>query len=127
MFCTQCGTQLTDDSKFCYKCGAPTHLAEQKDSIEQINHNGGAPAAPAPQPQAQPQSTADDGVFGILGFIMAFFFPIIGMIFSIIGMSKKKNSGLALAGFIIALVLIVAVVVVVAAGDKKPAYLLLMI
>lgn len=116
MFCTKCGTQLPDDSRFCYKCGAQTHLAEQKDSIAEsdpfdtpltANYN----PTPQPKPQTQPQqqqapTTDDDGIFGLLGFIFAFLFPIIGLIFSIVGINKKKNGGLAAAGVMISVIII---------------------
>ena len=116
MFCTQCGTQLDDDSRFCYKCGTPTHLAEQKDSIEENTYTHATPNVTAPtQQQAQPQSTVDEGAFGIVGFILAFFFPLIGMIISIVGLTKKKNTGLALAGFILSLAFILIIVIAVVA------------
>lgn len=126
MFCTQCGTQLSDDSKFCYKCGTPTHLAEQKDQIAaKDDYDPFAPLVsptttnPTPQqqqPQQQqttPPSKTDDGIYGIVGFILAFFFPIVGLIFSIIGMTKKKNNGLATAGFVLSILFIVIYIIVI--------------
>ncbi|MDE7107934.1 MAG: DUF4190 domain-containing protein, partial [Clostridiales bacterium] len=101
----------------------PTHLAEQKDSIEEKNYNHVQPTVTAPQPQAQPQNAApastDEGVFGILGFILAFFIPIIGLIFSIIGINKKKNVGLAEAGIMISVIIILlAIVIAIAVGVR---------
>ncbi|MDE5592577.1 MAG: zinc ribbon domain-containing protein [Clostridiales bacterium] len=132
MFCTKCGTQLPDDSKYCYKCGAPTHLAEQKDQIGQTDYDPfdippqsyNPPPQQQPQPQVQPQAqpqqydnnnTTDEGIYGLVGFIFSFFIPILGLIFSIIGMGKKKNNGLATAGFIISLITIIIVVVAIIA------------
>ena len=52
MFCAQCGSQLVDGSKFCYKCGAPTaHAAAQTSEQPQ------AQSASA-QPKIQPESQA---------------------------------------------------------------------
>ncbi|MDE6201245.1 MAG: zinc-ribbon domain-containing protein [Clostridiales bacterium] len=124
MFCTKCGTQISDDSMFCYKCGAPTHLAKQKDSIEDNNYNRPEPAVtPATNnhtPQAQPQTTtADEGIYGLLGFVFAFLIPILGLIFSIIGMGQKKNNGLAAAGLMISVIIILlAVVIAIAVGIR---------
>lgn len=138
MFCRKCGTQLPDDSKFCYKCGSPVQIAEQKDQITKKDDydpfeslvspaNNYAPQAQTP-PQAQQQShaptAADEGVFGIVGFVLAFFFPILGLIFSIIGMTKKKYNGLATAGFVLSIlfIIIVIIAIVIAVDNASPTY-----
>ncbi|MBQ9085299.1 MAG: zinc ribbon domain-containing protein [Clostridia bacterium] len=36
MFCKNCGTQLSDDSKFCSNCGYKTEDANSNESIESI-------------------------------------------------------------------------------------------
>lgn len=36
MFCKNCGTQLSDNSKFCYNCGYKTEDANSNESIESI-------------------------------------------------------------------------------------------
>ncbi|MDE7406434.1 MAG: zinc-ribbon domain-containing protein [Clostridiales bacterium] len=129
MFCRKCGTQLSDDSRFCYNCGEPTYLAEQKDSITPeveddydpfaplvppTTNNTQTPPPPQPKPQAQnaPTSAAENGVFGLLGFIFSFFSPILGLIFSIIGLNRKKNHGLAKAGLILSIVFIALYVLI---------------
>lgn len=125
MFCTKCGTQISDDSKFCCKCGATVKAAEQKDSIEGSNYTGvePTPTAPAPQPQAQPQNqastAANDGVYGILGFALAFSFPLLGLIFSIIGINKKKCSGFATAGLILSIIFIVLSIIFFIAAETS--------
>ncbi|MDE6201244.1 MAG: zinc ribbon domain-containing protein [Clostridiales bacterium] len=132
MFCKNCGTHISDDSKFCYKCGTPTHIAEQKDQIAAndydpfdfpptASYNPAPTPQPRPQPQAQHQpqqqtSAADEGIYGLLGFVFAFLIPILGLIFSIIGMSKKKNNGLATAGFVLSLVVIIIAVIAIIVG-----------
>ncbi|MDE6029503.1 MAG: zinc-ribbon domain-containing protein [Clostridiales bacterium] len=125
MFCTQCGTQLDDDSKFCYKCGKPTHLAEQKDQVAaKDDYDPFAPLTPTQNAYAPPQQyqqppqqnnapAASESNFGLIGFILAFFFPILGIVFSLIGMTQKKNVGLATAGFIISLLFIVLAIVAI--------------
>ncbi|MDR2501485.1 MAG: zinc-ribbon domain-containing protein [Treponema sp.] len=54
MFCTQCGTQVSDGAKFCAGCGAPRAASR-----------GQAAAGPAPAPreryQAPPQAAASPG------------------------------------------------------------------
>lgn len=129
MFCTKCGTQIPDESRFCYNCGTPLAPLEQKDQIAQtqfdtiepsISGAGTVPptARPAPQqptpqqtaaqPAAQPiaPGKAEDGLCGMLGFIFAFFFPLVGLVLSILGVYKKKNHGFAVAGVIISIVML---------------------
>ena len=78
-YCKNCGTQL-DDSAYV-----------RADPV----------SAPAP--------TSITNTFAIVGFILAFFFPLLGLIFSIIGLNKVKecNSGrgLAIAGIVISAVI----------------------
>jgi len=41
MFCPKCGTQLPDDAKFCYKCGAPINIqVDQKPASNTIAPSG---------------------------------------------------------------------------------------
>lgn len=117
MFCTKCGTQIPDGSKFCYKCGAPIP-AEQKDSVTQDYFDTPPASYTAPEQQpvqpAQPESQGvDEGTYGLAGFILSFIFPLLGLIFSIMGMSRKKYHGFAVAGFIISLVSMVMYVVII--------------
>ena len=117
MYCPKCGTQLSDDSRFCYKCGAPITV-NQNDTIGQDAFAApeAAGTAPAPTPVQQPVQTdasSDDGVYGLVGFILSFFFPVVGLILSIIGTTKKKNQGLAVAGVVLSIVFIVLTVVLI--------------
>ena len=78
---------------------------------EVLNWNmiGGGTSEPAP---AAPQQPTGANVFAILGFIFAFVISPLGLIFSIIGLSKAKKmggkqKGLAIAGLIISIISIV--------------------
>lgn len=85
-FCSKCGKEDKSNSNFCQFCGnALTEtVAAERVSAEPAQKNGMA----------------------IAGFILSFFEPLLGLIFSIIGVSKSKNlngagKGLAIAGIII--------------------------
>lgn len=70
----------------------------------------------APQP-ASPQMAENPGKgLGIAGLIVAFFAPLVGLILSIIGMSKSKKAGMsngaALAGIIVSVIFMVIQVIV---------------
>ena len=110
MYCHKCGAKLDDNSNFCSKCGSAVS-PEQKDLIEQHNYNSYNTAPPQPQQNNAP--TTDDGMFGILGLVFSFLIPLLGLIFSIIGLGKTKNRGYAKAGLIISIVYFALVFIIV--------------
>lgn len=83
MFCKYCGKQIDDRAVICPGCGIPT---EHRAGGNELN------------------------TFAIMGFIFAFFIPLAGLILSIIGYRKAKEThsgqGFALAGIIIGAVAI---------------------
>lgn len=97
MFCSNCGNQIDDNAVVCIHCGAATQNANNQ------------PAQPA---STQSNTTA------IVGFVLAFFMPLIGLILSIIGVKNAakcdgNGKGLAIAGIIISALEIVAIVIVI--------------
>lgn len=72
------------------------------------NGQGGYYYAPQNTPYYQPQATGSNGM-AIAGFVCAFLVPLLGLIFSIIGLNKSKTlggkgKGLAIAGIVISIV-----------------------
>ena len=73
------------------------------------------PASPPPSPQQQtpqPNGSTKTNSLAIWGLVLAFFFPIIGLILSIVAKSQIKKtgeggSGLATGGIIVSIVLII--------------------
>ncbi len=54
MFCSRCGTQIPDDSEFCYSCGAQV-VGVEREKRRRAAETGESytePIAPAPAPQA---------------------------------------------------------------------------
>lgn len=50
MYCTQCGNQISDDAKFCRKCGHPVNSSVQTISKEEQNvNNYQGSSSPSPQ------------------------------------------------------------------------------
>ncbi len=101
MYCNNCGNQIDDNAAVCIHCGAPTQNFSQ----------------PAQQQQQQP---AQSNTMALVGFILAFLMPLIGLILSIIGLKRApeyngNGKGLATAGIIIGAIetLIVAIVIIV--------------
>ena len=65
MFCSNCGKNIADDSKFCDGCGAPVSAAAQPaapafDPFTPTPAPAVEPVAPAPAPVAQPVAPAFD-------------------------------------------------------------------
>lgn len=86
-FCSNCGKEDNSNSNYCQSCGSA--LTE--------NVEAGV--------------VATNGM-ALAGFILSFFVPVLGLIFSIIGVNKAKSlngnrRGLAIAGIIISAVGIV--------------------
>ena len=86
-FCTNCGNELDDRAIMCPKCGVA--LTQTTNASNGSSSNGMA----------------------IAGFILSFFIPLLGLIFSIIGLkrSKETNNGkrLSTAGIIISCITMV--------------------
>ncbi len=82
-FCSNCGNEVVDEAVICPKCGVSTG---QNTAVS--NNNNGT---------SNGMATA--------GFVLSFFVPLLGLIFSILGLKKVKETsagkGLATAGIII--------------------------
>ena len=82
MFCNHCGAILSEDTRVCTVCGAELEPTAEA-----------APAAPektAKAPLSPEHSAYDVLSYGIIGLAGMFLFPLLGLIFSIIG--KKKHA-----------------------------------
>lgn len=95
-FCSKCGKENKATSKYCEFCG--NQLAEEKAEVVKTEVVSSEP-------------TPNNGM-AIAGFVLSFLVPLLGLIFSIIGLSKANSlngnkKGLAIAGIIISAVTIV--------------------
>ncbi len=112
MYCRNCGAHVEDDAAFCSACGAAQPRTENTYTY----------AEPVPETDSEAKKSASIGVlvWGILGLFFALNFSLLGLIFSCV--AKKKvaeyertfgeakdiagiGKGLAIAGFIVGLVL----------------------
>lgn len=116
MFCSNCGQKLDDNAVTCPNCGAETGVSPAVGAEKPAEH-AGEPRQQQAQ-QYQPPRESESNGFAIAGLICAFFIPILGLIFSCIGLnrSKKMNGegkGVSIAGIVISVLAIVLIVVVV--------------
>ena len=98
-FCSKCGTALSNESVHCPRCGAYIG-AENKSSSSSSSSSRSS------------SSSNQTNAMAVAGFICAFFFPLLGLIFSGIGISKSKQMcgaghGLAVAGLVISILYMV--------------------
>lgn len=100
-FCSNCGNELVEEAVICPKCGVAVSKNIMPSNNTSETSNGMATA----------------------GFILSFFIPLLGLIFSIMGLKKSKETstgkGLSTAGIIISsitmfITLILLVVAVIA-------------
>jgi len=108
MYCKQCGKQVNDTSHFCGGCGAQC-FNQHNDIFTQatINPNTG---------QAQQFGADQNNTMALVGLILAFFFPTLGIIFSIIGLVRAKElggkgRGMAIWGLIISIIHIAVTII----------------
>lgn len=69
----------------------------------------------------QPQDTGESNSMAIAGFVCSFFIPLLGLIFSIIGLNKSKNlngrgRGMAIAGIVISVASWVLGIIIISAA-----------
>ena len=96
-FCGKCGNKVDKDSSFCVNCGNPSKEDNKNNAKKEANN--------------KPVERDIDDVpqrngWAIAGFILSFHIPILGIIFSIIGLrnSSRINGvgrGLTIAGIIV--------------------------
>ena len=110
MYCVNCGKELADDAKTCPYCGVSVRNEpiREYDPMEDLMGFEEEPVGQPMPTSAENVQTGSNGL-AIAGFICAFFVPVLGIIFSAIGMSRakkmnKKGLGLAIAGLVIAIV-----------------------
>ena len=88
-FCTNCGNELDDRAIMCPKCGVA--LTQTTNASNGSSSNGMA----------------------IAGFVLSFFIPLLGLIFSILGLKRSKETnngkGLSTAGIIISCITMVII------------------
>ncbi|MDE6373920.1 MAG: zinc-ribbon domain-containing protein [Clostridia bacterium] len=120
MFCRNCGKEIDDNAVFCPHCGSQTlntaggqPQAQQQPQVTPVGQPNVQPFNVAPQ--TEPKGTNGLGiagfVLGLLSLYLGVYFcitPIVGLVLSIIGVTKMKTfkscNGLAIAGLVISII-----------------------
>lgn len=113
--CSKCGAEMNDNENFCPACGS------QEGTQDQTN------ATPVQQPVVE-NSKLPLNVFGLVGMItgilaiilvwistwLGIALAVVGIVFSSLGMAKRKNynsPGFAIAGLVCSIVALVVVII----------------
>lgn len=138
MYCGNCGNNVDSSSAFCPNCGMPVNVEKQEvanqpqseqqrqgeqqpQGYQPNSWQNSVPADYNPQDyygQPAPAKSETNGM-AIAGFVLSFFFSLLGLIFSGIGLSKANKTpgqpgrGLAIAGLVLSIVFIVMYIIVV--------------
>lgn len=93
MFCPRCGRKLDDNVRFCPGCGASINGTPNPSQQPNYQYPNYPQAQPQQHPyyQQQPAAQSTTNTIAIVGFIFSFFVAIVGLICSIIGLSKSKD------------------------------------
>ena len=106
MYCSNCGNNIKGNDIYCPYCG------------KQINNNNYGYYQNNQYNNAYSLREGTNGI-AITGFILAFIFPLLGLIFSCIGLACSKEyynhsgRGLSIAGIIISLIPIILIILLI--------------
>lgn len=101
MICKNCNSENPDNARFCRNCGQAFYDIKQQPEQTTYNYNY-TQIQPAPSSDGSGFSVAAL-VLGILGLLIpfSFIFPILALIFGIIGASKGGKKGCGIAGIVL--------------------------
>lgn len=111
MYCRYCGKEV-GDAAWCPYCGAKQQPdnAQQQQTENNTSSNYESQNAWGEQINLSTPAPRTNG-FAVAGLILAFFSPLLGLIFSCIGLSKAREygsgKGLAIAGIVVSILSII--------------------
>lgn len=93
MFCSKCGELIPPDANYCSKCGLVVRRIDQP--VVNAVGAGGAPVYLSGDPSRPPRFSGT----AVTGFVLVFFFPLVGLIVGYVARSQIKKSRGALRGW----------------------------
>lgn len=106
-YCVYCGNEIRENAVICTKCGASVHSTEKVTTAINTYQT------------TQIEQKSKYNVLCILGFVFSFFFGLLGLILSCIGLSQsnknnEKGQSLAIAGIVISCLILIFHIVIIA-------------
>ena len=114
-YCTNCGEKVEEYYNVCPRCGTPlknNHFVSDDNQYRRSNsYSSTSDINNDKRKSSEGESSFD--TFAIVGFVLTFFIPIVGLIFSISGMKSTKNKGFAIAGVILNSIIVLFTVIII--------------
>lgn len=126
MFCSKCGKEVAEGSRFCSGCGTPAVPTQQQTAQyvpqQKEPHRVIEPAGNVFLTKDNERKAKASLVLGITGLVTALLLPIVGIPVAIVGLimgvigQKSSKKGMALAGLILSIIGVVAGIINAAIG-----------
>ena len=114
-YCTNCGEKVEEYYNVCPRCGTSLKnnkfVSEDNQYRRSNSYSSTSDINNDKRKSSEGESSSD--TFAIVGFILTFFIPIVGLIFSISGMKSTKNKGFAIAGVILNSIIVLFTVIII--------------
>ena len=114
-YCTNCGEKVEEYYNVCPRCGTSLKnnkfVSEDNQYRRSNSYSSTSDINNDKRKSSEGESSFD--TFAIVGFILTFFLPIVGLIFSISGLKSTKNKGFAIAGVILNSIIVLFTVIII--------------
>ena len=114
-YCTNCGEKVEEYYNVCPRCGTSLKnnkfVSEDNQYRRSNSYSSTSEINDDKRKSSEGESSSD--TFAIVGFVLTFFIPIVGLIFSISGMKSTKNKGFAIAGVILNSIIVLFTVIII--------------
>ena len=114
-YCTNCGEKVEEYYNVCPRCGTSLKnnkfVSEDNQYRRSNSYSSTSEINNDKRKSSEGESSSD--TFAIVGFILTFFIPIVGLIFSISGLKSTKNKGFAIAGVILNSIIVLFTVIII--------------
>ena len=114
-YCTNCGEKVEEYYNVCPRCGTPlknNHFVSDDNQYRRSNsYSSTSDINNDKRKSSEGESSFD--TFAIVGFVLTFFIPIVGLIFSISGLKSTKNKGFAIAGVILNSIIVLFTIIII--------------
>ena len=114
-YCTNCGEKVEEYYNVCPRCGTSLKnnkfVSEDNQYRRSNSYSSTSEINDDKRKSSEGESSFD--TFAIVGFVLTFFIPIVGLIFSISGLKSTKNKGFAIAGVILNSIIVLFTVIII--------------
>ena len=114
-YCTNCGEKVEEYYNVCPRCGTSLKnnkfVSEDNQYRRSNSYSSTSEINDDKRKSSEGESSSD--TFAIVGFVLTFFVPIVGLILSILGMKSTKNKGFAIAGVILNSIIVLFTIIII--------------